>query len=82
MPVVDLLEAIQINVEHRHGKTLAPRQHHRLVDAVSQQHAVGQVGQGVMVGQVFQLRLQRLFLGDVAGDFGGADDLSLVVAYR
>ena len=63
--VVDGLEAIQVEIGHRQQLAAALRLHHGLVQAVGQQHAVGQVGQRIKVGNVFKLLLVLLERGDV-----------------
>ena len=64
--VVDLLEAIEVEAQHRDLVAVAPRPRQRLLEAVAEQHAVGQAGQRVVVGHEPDLRLGRLALGDVA----------------
>ncbi len=63
--VVDLLEVVEI--EHHHGDpaALAARLAHRLAQAVEQQRAVGQAGQRVVMGEMADLLLDALALGDV-----------------
>ena len=53
--VVDVLEAVHIHVQHREGLTVAPRHLDRLVEPVVQQHAVGQPGERVVLGQMRHL---------------------------
>ena len=48
--VVDPLEAIQVQEEHRDLAHVARRQHDRLADPVVQQHSIWETGQKVMVG--------------------------------
>ena len=63
--VVDDLEVVQVQEQHRHAAALPPGAHHRTRQALGQQAAVGQAGQGVVVGQIAQLLLGALLVGDV-----------------
>ena len=49
--VVDLLEPVQVQVHHCQRLAFATRLRHRQLGTVLQQHAVGQVGQWVVLGQ-------------------------------
>ena len=63
--IVDLLEAIQIQV-HDHGLlALALAHADRLLHAIETEYAVGQAGQGIEIGLLDQLLLVRLALADV-----------------
>ena len=64
--VVDDLEAVQVQEHQRHGPTRALRARHRLAQAVAEQHAVGQAGEAVEIGQVAELLLRLLAVGHVA----------------
>ena len=66
--VVDVLEVVQVEEQHRHARTLAARAHDRPRQALGQQRAVGQVGEGVVVGEVAQLLFDAPALGDVGPD--------------
>ncbi len=63
--IVDVLEPIQVQEQHRHRAALAPRPHDRARQPFGQQRAVGQAGQRVVVGQVAQFLLGALLVGDV-----------------
>src|SRR5471032_503213 len=54
--IVDVFEAIQIQEQHRDGFLVTVRERYRLVDPVVQQHAIGQTGQKVMLGQMGHLQ--------------------------
>ena len=55
--VVDVFEAIEIEEQHGQPVAVAPGQRDRLGEPVVQQHAVGQVGQKVVLSQMRQLEL-------------------------
>ena len=62
--VVDALEVVEIEVEHR--QALVPRQlAERVCQAVAQQHAVGQIGQCVVARHVRDLLLGAATFGNV-----------------
>ncbi len=46
--VVDVLEAVDVDVQRRHRELLAPRAGEHLLRTIERQHAVGQAGQGVV----------------------------------
>ena len=65
VPVVDVLEAVEVEVDDGQLLAAPTRLPHRLVQPVGQQDAVGQAGQRVVVGVEVQLLLVLLELGDV-----------------
>ena len=64
--IVDVLEAVQVEEQHRDAAALPARAHDRARQPLRQQRAVGQAGQRVVVGQVAQFLLGALLVGDVA----------------
>ena len=52
--IVDRLEAVEVDEEHRHLPIGAARQFEGVADALLQQVAVGEAGQGVVQGEVAQ----------------------------
>lgn len=80
--VVDRLEAIQIEITDRQRLAAALGLRHRQLHAVAEQHAVGQLRQGIEVGQMFQALLVFLDQGNVGEDADEMRDLALAVAYR
>jgi hypothetical protein len=64
--VVDDLEAVEIEEHQRHRLAVALGAGHGLAEAVAEQHAIGQAGQAVVVGQVLQLLLHLVLLGCIA----------------
>nr|GEU28653.1 hypothetical protein [Tanacetum cinerariifolium] len=50
--VVDVLETVEVDEQHGHHAVVTARRRQRLVQPIEQQHAVGQVGQHVVLGQV------------------------------
>src|SRR5215216_770483 len=65
--VVDLLEPVQVDEQHRHRRGLALGPLEGVVDPVLEQGPVGQRGQRVVERLVDQLVLELAALGDVAG---------------
>jgi hypothetical protein len=61
---------------------VAGRAHHRVLQAVVEQQAVRQAGERVVVGQVVELVLRFLELGDVAEHADVMRDGVVVVAHR
>jgi len=59
--IVDVLEAVQVQIQHCYGAD--PRQ--RLLQPVMEQHAVGKACQRIVPGQKCHLRLGLLAFGDV-----------------
>ena len=64
--VVDGLEVVEVDEHDGHPDPFAQRPRHRVADALVEQRAVGQVGDGVVEGLVGELLLELLALGDVA----------------
>ena len=58
-PVVDELEAVDVEPEHRGGAAVARGERERVVDAVDEQRAVRQPGQRIVEGAVPGLLLER-----------------------
>ena len=56
--VVDRLEVVEVDEQHRHGLAGAAAAQQRVVDAVAEQRAVGEVGERVVEGLVRELLLQ------------------------
>ena len=54
VPVVDRLEAVEVEVGHREQRVAPLRLRHRLMHAVGEQRAVGQRRQHVVVRDVFE----------------------------
>ncbi len=65
MGVVDELEAVQVKVHHSQLQATPLGVVHGLVQAVGQQHAVGQAGQGIKMRHVFKLLLMGFERRDV-----------------
>jgi hypothetical protein len=75
--VVDLLEVVEVDEDHRH--VLARRiARQRLLDAIAEERAVGQSGQGVVEGTVRQLRLERAVRRHVVRDHEHALDRAVL----
>jgi hypothetical protein len=65
MQVVDGLETVQVDERHRQAMAFALAARHGLLQAVGQQHAVGQAGQGVVVCDAFEFAFVFLDGSDV-----------------
>lgn len=79
--VVDRLETIQVE-EHQHHPGLLPfGLLQRVVQAVLEQCAVGQVGEGVVVGQAVDALFAGLALADVGEEAHVAGQVALVIEY-
>jgi hypothetical protein len=66
--VVDRLEAVEVEQQHRGAAAVAPCLQQALAQAVVEQRAVGQVGERVVVGEVQDARFGLLAFGDVGED--------------
>src|SRR5690606_27703640 len=66
--VVDVLEAIEIEKQYRRLAVYAPRLFQRMLDAQTEQQAIRQAGQRIVMRQMHQLLLTALDLADVGGD--------------
>ena len=82
--VVDRLEAIEIEVQHREQRPAqrAPRAVKQVLQAVEEQRAVRQAGERIVERLALELRLGLLALGDVARDAERADDVPPPIAQR
>ncbi len=78
--VVDGLEAIEIDEMHRQLIAVAGATGQGLGQRLLEQHAVGQFGQRIIMGQAGDLRLGPLALGDVLGDAQQVGGLAVGVA--
>ena len=78
--VVDQLEAVEVDEEHRHLGAGPGRPGQGLAEAFGHQHPVGEPGEGVMDGLVGQLELCLLALAHVA--YGRRDQHALLGPQR
>ena len=72
--IVDVLEAVEIDVQHRDGAAGAVRPHHRLIEPVAEQGPVGHVRQTVVQRQAGELVGQLARDRHVVRDHHRADD--------
>ena len=72
--VVDFLESVEVQKQYRHFPSVAARQGQSQFCPLRQQRPVGQVGQGIVIGQVLDALFGLLAHADVAGVADGADD--------
>ena len=79
--IVDELEAVEVDEQHRHLLVEALRLRQRLGEAIHQHRAVGQAGERVVVRQVLDARLLRLALGDVLDHAGAPHVAARAVAH-
>ena len=49
--VVDVLEVVEVELQHRHRPPVAPRLRHREAETIEEQRAIGQLGQEIVVRQ-------------------------------
>ena len=70
--IVDRLEAVEIEPQHRQGMRLAAGQPQRLLQPVPEQGPIGQFCQRVKMGQFPVLLLAQPAVGDVVQDHDGA----------
>ena len=75
--IVDVLEAVQIQKQHRDSFLVTRRQGDRLADPVVQQHAIGQTGQKVVLGRMGHLQRHRPGRAHVAENDDGSGRLAL-----
>ena len=82
--VVDRLEAIEIEVEHREQRIAqrAPGALKQVLQPVEEQRAVREIRERIVERLVLQLLLGLLALGDVARDPEGPHDVPLPIAQR
>ncbi len=78
--VVDRLEVVEVEEDHREAALLAPAAGERVADALREQGAVGQAGDAVVERLVGELLLERLALADVAAVEHDAADVLVVRA--
>ena len=75
--VVDLLEAVEVHQQQTHRPSPPSRGGERPVEAVGQQRAVGQTGQGIVQGLVGELVLDTLAFADITRDDDDALDVGV-----
>ena len=80
--IVDVLEAVEIQEQHRDLLPVARRQGDRLADAVVQEHAIGQAGQEIVLGRMGHLQRHRARRAHVAEDDDRAGHLPFAVVDR
>src|SRR5690606_32469880 len=80
--VVDVLEAVEMQEQHRDLAIADPGPLDRARQPFRQQRTVGQAGQGVVVGQEAQFLLGALLVGDVAEYRDVMATLTLAVVHR
>ncbi len=66
--VVDLLEAVQVQVQQREGALIAPRAGNRLLQQMLELHAIRHLGERVVARQITDAAFGPLALRDVARD--------------
>ena len=64
--VVDRLEVVEVEEDHRELEVLAPRPGQSVADALVEQRAVGELRDRIVKRLMLELRLERLALADVA----------------
>jgi hypothetical protein len=66
--VVDRLEIIEVEEEHRDGQVVSPRSRHRQLEVLFEHRPVGKAGERVVVGHVLHPQLRLLARRDVEHD--------------
>ena len=80
--VIDVLESVQIEKQHRQLFTLPPCAGQSTLQPIHEERPVGQAGQGIVIGQEVDLRLGCLPVGDVLSGPLKQHDLSRRIAHR
>ena len=80
--VVDALEPVQIEQQHRHDPAAPARARQRLVEIIPEQRPIRQAGERVMAGLMAHLGLGPFLLGDVQGHGDDIGDPPGVVEQR
>ena len=78
--VVDRLETVQVQIQHRHQPLIVLRRRQRLFQAFLQQQAVGQFGERVVIGETVDVCIGQFLLGEVGEHAQVIDGLALFVA--
>jgi hypothetical protein len=79
--IVDRLEAIEVEIDHRQRLPAALRLGNRVPQAVAEQRAVGQAGEDIVIGVALELAQMRLGGGDVGEERDAVMDGAVVVAH-
>ncbi len=82
MPVIDGLEAVQIQIRDRKHLFPPVRLGHGLVKAIGKQSPIGQARQHIVVGHMFKLPLVLLELGHVGEQRHVLQQFSARIAHR
>ena len=77
--VVDLLEPIQVEEHHRHHASVPTRPGQRLLEAVHEQRAVGQIGEHIVMRDVLQAFLNGHAFGDITSRGHEVGDVAVCV---
>ena len=80
--VVDVLEAIQVDEQHRNRQLVPLRRSDRHAEKLAEHHAIRQAGQRVVCAQVQDPVFGKFAFADVATDAAVADEPALVVVGR
>src|ERR1039457_3577151 len=80
--VVDDFEVIQINKENRQFVTVASRHQQSLMDAIGKQIPIGEIGQSIMVGLIFELYFIFLAVSYVLQGLNDGHKLTIAIADR
>jgi hypothetical protein len=80
--IVDVFEAVEIQKEYGEVFFLAASQGNGLSDAVAQQHAIGEVGDDIVLGGVGHLKRDCVGRGGIVKNDDRADDAASAVVER
>ncbi len=80
--IIDMLEAIQVQEQHRDLVPVTGGERDRLADPVAEQQPVGQAGEEIMLGRMKDFQRHRPGGADIAQDDDRAGDVSFTVMDR
>ena len=80
--VIDRLEVVEVDEDHRRGALVAPSARDRLTNLLREHRAVGEAGDGIVKRLMGELCLERLAFAHVAGAEQDAADVLVVAEVR
>ena len=72
--IVDVLEPVEVQIQHREHRAVPLRRQQRLREQVVQQQSVRQIGQAVVLGEIGQPMGERPGRADIVEDHHGPHD--------
>src|ERR1700722_12249925 len=77
--IVDVLESVEIEKQHRDAGLMPQRSGDRLAYAVVEEDSIGQASEEIVLGRIRHLPCHCLSRGDIAENNDGAGDLPATV---